>query len=82
MKTKNELMRELSEIQFICVELNLYIDTHPDDEAAWMDYMCYSEKLNELINEYETMCAPLLGFGHLSSDNGSWVNARWPWINF
>ena len=40
--TKCELLTRISEIQFVCVELNLYIDTHPDDADALSDYYHYS----------------------------------------
>ena len=41
--TEQELLNRISEIQFVCIELNLYIDTHPDDEAALSDYYHYGE---------------------------------------
>ena len=41
--SKCELLKKISEYQFICVELNLYIDTHPCDEAALRDYLVYSQ---------------------------------------
>ena len=43
--TKCELLTRISEIQFVCVELNLYIDTHPDDADALSDYYHYSTML-------------------------------------
>ncbi|MBQ3938951.1 MAG: spore coat protein CotJB, partial [Clostridia bacterium] len=36
--TREELLNRISEIQFVCVELNLYLDTHPDDANAAADY--------------------------------------------
>ena len=35
---KNELVNAIYEVQFVCVELNLYIDTHPADADALADY--------------------------------------------
>ena len=62
--TKCELLTRISEIQFVCVELNLYIDTHPDDADALSDYYHYSTMLKSLIESYEQQYGPLLGFGH------------------
>ena len=76
---KNELQTRIGEVQFVCVELNLYLDTHPDDADALNDYLSYSRLLGELINEYETEYGPLLGFGHSPSDKGSWALSEWPW---
>ena len=47
--TKCELLKKISEYQFVTVELNLYLDTHPCDADARNDYLYYSTKLCELI---------------------------------
>ncbi len=74
------LLSKISEYQFVCVELNLYIDTHPNDELALRDYMCYSEKLMQLIKQYEEEFCPLMNFGHSHSpDAGCYVCSAWPW---
>lgn len=77
--TQCELKRRIDEVQFVCVELNLYLDTHPDDDAAQKDYMSYSRELSELIRTYEETYEPLLNFGHSDSEAGSWVYSKWPW---
>ena len=76
--TKSELLTKISEIQFVCVELNLYIDTHPGDEDALSDYYHYSSMLNSFIENYEQEYGPLLGFGHSATQTGSWVCSEWP----
>ena len=77
--SKCELLSRIDEIQFVCVELNLYLDTHPEDEAAQADYMSYSNELTSLIAAYERQYGPLLNFGHSDSGEGSWVYSKWPW---
>ena len=77
--TECELMNRISEVQFVCVELNLYLDTHPADEDARRDYLAYSRLLDELIGEYEAEYGPLMGFGHSPTGEGCWVYSRWPW---
>lgn len=77
--TENELLNRISEVQFVCVELNLYLDTHPEDSDARSDMLTYSMLLNELITEYETQYGPLQGFGHSPTDKGCWVHSDWPW---
>ena len=75
---KKELLGRISEIQFVCVELNLYIDTHPDDADALSDYASYSMMLKSLIKTYEEQYGPLMGFGHSDTQTGSWVCSCWP----
>jgi spore coat protein JB len=67
------------EIQFVCTELNLYMDTHPDDMAAKEDFACYASELQDLIGKYEELYDPLLGFGLSVPKAGSWVRSAWPW---
>ena len=76
---KCELLTRIGEVQFVCIELNLYLDTHPGDEAARSDYLGYSRLLESLIAEYEAEYGPLLGFGHSPTDKGCWVCSDWPW---
>lgn len=76
--TEQELLARISEIQFVCVELNLYIDTHPDDTDALEDYYNYSTMLKELIASYDEQYGPLMGFGHSATTAGSWVCSAWP----
>ncbi len=77
--TQCELMRKISEYQFIAVELNLYLDTHPQDADARDDYLFYSEKLMELISAYEAQYGPLMNFGHSPTEVGCYVCSEWPW---
>ena len=74
-----ELMNKISEVQFVCIELNLYLDTHPGDAAAREDYYSYSRLLRELVTRYEAEYGPLLGFGNSPTNAGCWVCSDWPW---
>lgn len=57
------LLNKIGEARFACVELRLYLDTHPDDATAKADYLAYSVKLQQLIDQYEQQCGPLINFG-------------------
>ena len=78
---QRELQTRISEVQFVCVELNLYLDTHPDDMAARSDFNTYSDKLQSLLDAYTSAYGPLMNFGQSSLDGGSWVRSPWPWGN-
>ena len=77
--TQQALMQRIREGRFACIDLNIYLDTHPDDEAAKADYVCYSEKLMQLIDCYEAQYGPLMNFGASPTTVGSWVFQPWPW---
>lgn len=72
-------MNRINEYQFICVDLNLYIDTNPSDEKARADYLHYSRLLKDSIARYEALYGPLMNFGHSPTDVGCYVMSEWPW---
>jgi len=74
-----EMLNKISELQFVCVELNLYLNTNPQDEAARKDYRCYGEALSEMIRRYEAEYGPLMNFGHSPAAVGCHLDAPWPW---
>ncbi|MDF2930417.1 MAG: CotJB protein [Anaerospora sp.] len=39
------MLEKVLEIQFVAIELNLYLDTHPCDQDALNDYNCAVELL-------------------------------------
>ncbi len=73
------LLEKIGEARFACVELRLYLDTHPDDAMAKADYLSYSIKLQQLIERYEQQYGPLMNFGQSPTEAGSWVFQKWPW---
>lgn len=75
----DQLMLKIQECEFVCVELNEYLDTHPDDVRARVDYNCYSKHLKALKHRYECAYGPLHDFGNSQWDSGSWVCSPWPW---
>lgn len=77
--TEKELLNRISEVQFVCVELGLYLDTHPADAEAKADMFAYSKLLRELMSDYEASYGPVMGFGNSPTDKGCWVMSDWPW---
>ncbi|MDD2431375.1 MAG: spore coat protein CotJB [Firmicutes bacterium] len=80
-RNREALLREIQEIQFTTVELQLFLDTHPENRSALADYVEYSNKLHDLILQYSKLYGPLIGFGITSEelDKGyRWINS-WPW---
>ncbi len=78
--SKAHLTRMIQEVQFVCIELNLFLDTHPNDKCALRDFNCFSKHLKELIEMYECNFGPLFNFG-LSQNPGRWMwnDPLWPW---
>ena len=45
---RRDLLNEILEYHFACIELNLYLDNNPDDEDALCEYNMYFEEDNTL----------------------------------
>lgn len=77
-----ELKRKIQQLSFTLVELNLYLDTHPNCKQALELYNRYSVELKGLREEYSKKYGSLMNFGMCPQENDfSWVNSPWPWEN-
>lgn len=75
-----QLLRQLQEIDFVLVELNLYLDTHPDDADALRQYNQFALQRQEVAVEFEKRYGPLMHFGHSYSRYPfQWKDVPWPW---
>ena len=67
----NTQMTEMMKISFVCLELRLYLDTHPDDVKALEYYKYYCNKERQLKEKHNA-----------STEKGGyndWVFGPWPW---
>ncbi|ACA41211.1 spore coat protein CotJB [Lysinibacillus sphaericus] len=74
------LLEEIQAIDFVIVELNLYLDTHPHDYTAIQQFNENTEKSMKLKVNFEQKFGPLMNFGRSYSDYPfNWVDTPWPW---
>lgn len=77
---QKELLMRIMELEFACLELNLFLDTHPDDTSALKDFKLRSQELMKAKMEYEFAYGPLLNYGFGTAGTGwQWINDPWPW---
>lgn len=74
-------LKKIQEMEFVAVELNLYLDTHPCDADAINDYNCAVQALRRLVEDYEEEYGPLIhfGMGGYSGEPWQWSQGPWPW---
>ena len=78
---ESHLLQQVHETQFAAVELQLYLDTHPEDLGALALYnQCHTD-LIRCLRDYESRCGPLLGYGLSASPRHGWgwLDGPWPW---
>lgn len=83
-QVNNERQRALYQIQemaFAAHDINLYLDTHPNDSNAIRLYNEYNKQEKMLNDAYERKYGPI----DLSDNEGlsmtpwSWIKEPWPW---
>jgi spore coat protein JB len=78
---QKKLLCKLQEMEFVAVELNLYLDTHPCDVEALNDFNCAVKMIKKIKKEYEEAYGPLMNFGMggLTKEPWQWIDEPWPW---
>lgn len=79
-EAQKRLLLSIQAIEFTALELNLYLNTHPDDKKALSDYNAACRQLLSLKRDYEARYGPLTNFGYAPSQfPWQWINEPWPW---
>jgi len=77
---REALLYQIMQYKFALIELNLYLDTNPNDTSAIDLYNKYLNMEKQSCNQYESMYGPLtLDSNYLNKDTWTWKNSPWPW---
>ncbi|WP_088014458.1 spore coat protein CotJB [Gottfriedia acidiceleris] len=75
-----QYLEELQAVDFVLVELTLYLDTHPDDQNTINQFNQYVQYKKQIEANFESKYGPLYQFGGSYSDqNWNWHKGPWPW---
>lgn len=76
---RRELLR-IMELEFAAIDLNLFLDTHPDEQSALADYNAVAQELMRAKMAFESRYGPIMNYGHgMSEGTWRWVEEPWPW---
>lgn len=77
---RERMLREVMAADFSLIDLNLYLNTHPDDCRAVQLFNYLAQKARMLRFNYERCYGPL---SMLSMHNykcpWQWIESPWPW---
>lgn len=74
-----EILRRLTALDFVAVDLALFLDTHPDDREALDTYNDILTQADALRKQYEQLCGPLCSYRSMSAYPWQWIDDPWPW---
>ncbi len=75
---RDELLRQLTALDFYTLDLHLYLNTHPDDRDALNKYNAVITEASALRREYEDTYGPLTQ-NQPSRFPWQWIENPWPW---
>ncbi len=79
MNSKEQMLKDISIVDFVLVELTLYLDTHPFDRSAVEYFNHYSRIKNRMSKEFSRQYFPLTKDFAESSNEWRWGAAPLPW---
>ena len=72
-------LTELQALEFVVLELGLYLNTHPDDTEAFNLFQQYSAMERAAKTAYESKFGPLTKASAANGDCYCWLQDPWPW---
>ncbi len=78
MNDREMLLKKIQALSFTKVECELFLDTHPDCQAALSHYRDIVAQLDTAMSEYQNKYGPLFAEGSMG-DRWTWIDGPWPW---
>jgi len=72
-------LAELQALEFVVLELGVYLDTHPEDEEAFQLYRQYVAMERSAKAAYEDANGPLMKDSTANYESYRWLRDPWPW---
>lgn len=79
MSQKEQMLKDIGMLDFVLVELTLYLDTHPYDCSAMEYFNHYSRIKNQMEKEFSGTYFPLTKDMAESNKEWRWGMAPLPW---
>lgn len=76
---RDDVLKKLTELDFMAVDLGLYLNTHNYDKRAIAEYNKIIEAANIVRCKYEEMYGPLCSFRSIAPSSEKWVWSDNPW---
>lgn len=75
---RNDMLCQLMALNFSLIDLNLYLDTHPNDTKTIEAYNELNKEYTTLKKEYEETFGTLTP-GTIKNNQWTWISDPWPW---
>lgn len=80
MNEKEVLLKRLQVCDFVLKECNLFLDTHPENEAALECFKKHQVLRKEALYDYQRKYGPVTAVGYEDyKDRFTYIDGPWPW---
>ena len=79
MSSKEQLLHDIGIVDFLLVELTLFLDTHPSCGRTMEYFNHYSKMKNQMMKDFSQRYYPLTKDLAESNKEWRWVAAPLPW---
>ena len=79
MDERTTLKQRIHALDFALLELNLFLDTHPENGEALAEYVALRKKREALLEEYRMNVGPIPSYSAGGRNGWNWVEGPWPW---
>ena len=76
---RDELLKKLSIVDFMLLDLGLYLNINPDCKNALALHNQATKDSETLRKQYEENFGPLRNCTPNAEDNWQWTKSPWPW---
>ncbi|MBQ9122334.1 MAG: spore coat protein CotJB [Lachnospiraceae bacterium] len=75
----NRMLKDIGIVNFVMVELGLYLDTHPYDQEAMEYFQHYRRMYNRMVSDFSERFYPLNMCNANDTEKWTWTLAPMPW---
>lgn len=79
MKSASNLLKVIQMYDFYLYDLNLFLDTHPNDRNALAKFNEIKERKKKAVEAYNENYGPLTARQNDSDKHFYWTDDPWPW---
>ena len=76
---RETLMHKVMEADFACLDMHLFLNTHPYEKEAFAKFKEFSAQAALARGEYEKKHGPLSYISASQGDKFNWPDLPWPW---
>lgn len=80
MSERSEMLKKVQQLNFVMLDVGLYLNNQPENPAALALFKKYQELHRQAKREFEDTYGPLNYDGiNVERDGWSWIRKPWPW---